>query len=194
MARTKEFDPEAALDTAMRVFWRDGYDGTSTADLVDEIGIARASLYGTFGSKRDLYLASLDRFISGHVVPAPADVLASTDSALDAIKILLSAGVDAAEDAPAGCFAVNATTEHGDRDEDISRRLELNRSRLESALYEALVRARANGELAAHVEPRQAARMLLTLNTGLKVLERAGSGQVERCRDAIAAAVSMLAA
>ncbi|MBI0383044.1 helix-turn-helix transcriptional regulator, partial [Streptomyces albiflaviniger] len=47
MARRKEFDPEAALDAAMRLFWRNGYEGTSTSDLVDELGIARASLYGT---------------------------------------------------------------------------------------------------------------------------------------------------
>ncbi|MFE2185198.1 helix-turn-helix domain-containing protein [Streptomyces sp. NPDC059455] len=103
MARRKEFDPEVALDAAMRLFWRNGYEGTSTSDLVDELGIARASLYGTFGSKRGLYLAALDRFLSGGSGPSPADILASRTSALDAVRDLLETSAAAPKpDTPPG--------------------------------------------------------------------------------------------
>ncbi|MBI0380439.1 helix-turn-helix transcriptional regulator, partial [Streptomyces albiflaviniger] len=49
MARTKEFDPEAALQSALELFWQRGYEATSMADLVDYLGIGRASIYATFG-------------------------------------------------------------------------------------------------------------------------------------------------
>ncbi|NEW70151.1 TetR/AcrR family transcriptional regulator [Streptomyces rhizosphaericus] len=193
MARRKEFDPEAALDAAMRLFWRNGYEGTSTSDLVDELGIARASLYGTFGSKRGLYLAALDRFLSGGAGPSPADILASRASALDAVRDLLETSAAAPEpDRPQGCFAVNATVEHGDSDPEIARRLEGNRSRLETALYGALLRARAEGELAPGVDPRSAATMLASLNSGLKVLSCAGADQRDRITSCIDAVMAML--
>jgi TetR/AcrR family transcriptional repressor of nem operon len=195
VARTKEFDPEVALDAAMRLFWRNGYEGTSTADLVNELGIARASLYGTFGSKRDLYLAALDRFLAGVSGPTPADILASRDSAIDAIRDLLEASAAVpARETPRGCFAVNATVEHGDADPDIAQRTKGNFSRLENALYGALLRACADGELAPGVDPKAAATMLATLNHGLKVLARGGAENDDRIKTTVGTVMSMLRA
>jgi TetR/AcrR family transcriptional repressor of nem operon len=59
MARTKEFDKERALASAMDVFWRSGYENTSMEDLMGEMGIAKQSLYDTFGDKRALYLKAM---------------------------------------------------------------------------------------------------------------------------------------
>lgn len=192
MARAKEFDPTVALDDAMRLFWRKGYEGTSTSDLVAELGIARASLYATFGSKRSLYLAALDRFLSGAVGPRAGDLLSSHESALTAIRGLLEAYVSVPEETPSGCFAVNATVEHGDVDPEISRRLEGNRARLETALFGALLRAQADGELAPGVEPRPAAAMLVAFINGLKVLARAGAGEQDRMDVAVDTVMLML--
>ena len=193
MARPKEFDPVVALDSAMHLFWRKGYDGTSTTDLVDGLGIARASMYGAFGSKRELYLAALDRFLAVVAGPASDGVTASSESGLDAIRAFLESSVTSSpSEAPDGCFAVNATVEHGDTDPEISRRLEDNRSCIETAFYGALLRAREDGELAPGVDPRAAATMLTALNTGLKVLSRAGADQSERIRTTITAVMSSL--
>ncbi len=65
MARTKEFDPDAALQSALELFWRRGYEATSVADLVEHLGIGRASIYATFGNKHELYLKALDRYAEG---------------------------------------------------------------------------------------------------------------------------------
>jgi TetR/AcrR family transcriptional repressor of nem operon len=62
MARTKEFDPDAAVDAAMRLFWARGYEATSIGDLVGALGIGRQSLYATFGNKQNLYALALDRY------------------------------------------------------------------------------------------------------------------------------------
>ena len=62
MARPKEFDQDKALDKAMTLFWQKGYEATSIQDLVDHLGIGRRSLYDTFKSKHDLFIAALDRY------------------------------------------------------------------------------------------------------------------------------------
>ena len=66
MARPKEFEPEQALDAAMNVFWRLGYEHTSLDALMQEMGIARQSLYDTFGDKRALYLRALAHYRDGN--------------------------------------------------------------------------------------------------------------------------------
>ena len=62
MARPKEFERDVVLDRAMRVFWSRGYEATSIQALVDRMGIQRGSLYGTFGHKRALFFAAIDRY------------------------------------------------------------------------------------------------------------------------------------
>jgi AcrR family transcriptional regulator len=54
MARTKEFDPDAALQKAVKVFWSLGYERTSLEMLMREMGISKQSLYDTFGDKRSI--------------------------------------------------------------------------------------------------------------------------------------------
>src|ERR687891_713494 len=88
MARGKEFDPDVALERAMDLFWRQGYEATSISDLVTHLGIAKASLYATFGGKHDLYVAALDRYIR-RPDPDPAEVLAGPGPVLPAIQTLL---------------------------------------------------------------------------------------------------------
>ncbi|MCH7554884.1 MAG: TetR family transcriptional regulator, partial [Proteobacteria bacterium] len=61
-ARPREFDTTQALDRAMRVFWAQGYDATSLCDLLCAMGLSKSSLYETFGSKHELYLAALDHY------------------------------------------------------------------------------------------------------------------------------------
>ena len=62
MAREREFDPTTALDQAMLLFWERGFASTSMEDIVDSTGVSRYGIYGTFGNKRELYIASLQRF------------------------------------------------------------------------------------------------------------------------------------
>ena len=62
MARKKEFDEVEVLDKALDVFWKKGYSATSIQDLVDSMGINRASIYDTWGDKHNLYVESLKRY------------------------------------------------------------------------------------------------------------------------------------
>src|SRR6516165_10435871 len=63
--RPREFDIDEALDRALQVFWRKGYEGASLLDLTEAMGINRPSLYAAFGSKEALFRRALDRYAEG---------------------------------------------------------------------------------------------------------------------------------
>src|ERR1700679_3722681 len=65
MGRPREFDIDAALEKAMRLFWAKGYEGTSVADLTETLGVSRPSLYAAFGDKEALFRAALERYAAG---------------------------------------------------------------------------------------------------------------------------------
>src|SRR3978361_1438349 len=63
--RPREFDVDKALDLALQVFWRKGYEGASMADLTETMGITKPSLYSAFGNKEELFRKALDRYVDG---------------------------------------------------------------------------------------------------------------------------------
>src|SRR5256885_9967527 len=63
--RPREFDADKALDAALLLFWRHGYEGTSLAALTDAMGINVPSLYAAFGNKESLFRMVLDRYLKG---------------------------------------------------------------------------------------------------------------------------------
>lgn len=192
MARTKEFDPEVALDAALDLFWQRGYEATSMADLVDHLGIARASIYGTFGSKRELYLKALDRYLQTRD-PDLVEVLSQPGPALPAVRAVVEAYAreSARDPLRRGCFLVNTAIELLPSDSLAARRVESSWNTLETALTSALMRARAQGELAADRDPRALARFLLVVMQGMRVMGK-GHPDSARLRDAAERALAAL--
>ncbi|MEV6345271.1 helix-turn-helix domain-containing protein [Actinoplanes sp. NPDC051851] len=183
MSRVKEFDPDQALGAAMRLFWQRGYEATSMADLVEATGVARAGLYATFGSKHDLYVRALDRYV-GERDPLLVERLAGPGPALPAIKAVLDDFVAEADRAgDLGCFVVNAAVERMPADTVVALSVETSWETLEVALTSALVRARGSGELVEAADPRRLARFLLVILEGLRVVGKGRTGAL-RARDA----------
>ncbi|KZB79385.1 TetR/AcrR family transcriptional regulator [Amycolatopsis regifaucium] len=173
MSRVKEFDVDAACDAALELFWRQGYEATSVNDLVAALGIGKASLYATFGTKHDLYLTALnryiargnERFVEDFAGPGPA--LAGVRRLIERYlaEILDESGRD-------GCFVVNAAMEMMPKDPEVARAVERSWDALELALRMALSRAKAQGELDAATDPEALARFLLTVLQGMRVLSK----------------------
>lgn len=191
MARTKEFDPDAALRRALDLFWERGYEATSMADLVEHLGIARASVYGTFGGKHELFLKALERYLQ-ETDPKIAEALAQPGPVLPAVRALIERyAADAGRDRPRrGCLVVNTAVELAARDPEAARLVEASWSFLEASLTSALMRARAQGELPPEKDPRSLARLLLVLFQGMRVLGRAPADD-GRLRDATREALSL---
>lgn len=194
MARTKEFDPDRVLDDAMSLFWRQGYEATSMSDLVEGLGIARASLYATFGDKHSLYLKALDRYVERRD-PAVVERLSAAGSPLAAVrKFVAEYGAEIATDEQGrGCMVVNAAVERLPGDNAAALRVRSSWQTMEVALTSALCRARAEGELAAEADPRALARFAVVVLQGLRVVGKADpDGPL--VRDAIAQLQSALGA
>ena len=193
MARSKEFDPEAALQAALELFWRRGYEATSMSDLVEHLGIGRASIYATFGNKHELYLKALDRYRQTGDPQLPLE-LSRPGPALPAVRAVVrrfAAESAADESRLTGCFIVNTATELAPHDTAACRRVEYSWDQLETLLHSALLRARAQGELDEGRDPRALARMLLVLMQGLRVVGKA-SADPARVRDAAEQALALL--
>ncbi|MFF9864000.1 TetR/AcrR family transcriptional regulator [Streptomyces sp. NPDC013953] len=193
MARTKEFDPDAALQSALELFWERGYEATSMADLVDRLGIGRASIYATFGSKHELYLRAMDRYAETRE-PSLVVQLSQPGPALPAVRAVIrrfAAEASSDEERLVGCFFTNTAAELAPHDRAATRRVEISWEHIETALHSALVRAQAQGELPAERAPRALARMLLVLLQGIRIVGKA-SGDPARVRDAAEQALALL--
>lgn len=88
IGRPRGFDREAALDTAMRLFWRHGYEGVSFQQLTAALGVAAPSLYAAFGNKADLYREALDRYAAMRGA-LDLSFMDETLSLVEAVRLLL---------------------------------------------------------------------------------------------------------
>src|SRR5437899_2319196 len=124
MPDIKHFDTDAVLGAVTQLFWRQGPDTTGVQDVVAATGLSRSSLYATFGGKRELYLAALDRYLADHALPGFAR-LAAEDRGLPAIAEFFARLVRSrcsGERAGWGCLIVNAHTGPRSADPDVRQR------------------------------------------------------------------------
>ncbi|MDB5058625.1 MAG: Transcriptional regulatory protein [Chloroflexi bacterium] len=182
MARIKEFDREEAVQQAMAVFWGQGYDATSTDDLLRAMGIGRQSMYDTFGDKHRLYLEALQRYQADYGAGLLENLRAAT-SPLTAIReILLSVANQTPSERARGCMTVNATTELAHADPEVASLVKAS-GMLCEALFERVVReAKQKGELSPSIDERAAGRFILATIRGLRVSAKAGASP-EALRD-----------
>ncbi|MFD8721216.1 TetR/AcrR family transcriptional regulator [Streptomyces sp. NPDC059629] len=190
MARIREFDMDQAVDRAMDLFWRRGYAETSLQDLLKELSIGSGSFYAAFGSKEQLYIRSLDRYISvqGGDLEATLD---GTPGIRPAVRRVLTSLIEAdLADPTRGCLVVNTATECGDQPLAADRVSTAIRQ-VESSLAGALERAQARGEISPEKNPGELARFLTTFIQGIRIVGGARVGR-EFMEDALSTAMRIL--
>ncbi|WP_410649640.1 TetR/AcrR family transcriptional regulator [Amycolatopsis sp. cmx-4-54] len=194
MSRVKEFDVDAACEAALELFWRQGYEATSVSDLVAELGIGKASLYATFGTKHQLYLTALNRYIARGNERFVQD-FAGPGPALEGVRRLIDRYLAEilGESGRKGCFVVNAAMEMMPKDPEVARVVERSWDALELAVRMALSRAKAQGELGAAADPEELAGFLLTVLQGMRVLGK-GPDPAARVRATAKQAIAVLEA
>lgn len=174
MARHKEFDQELALDQAMELFWKKGYEGTSVQDLCEHLGIHRGSLYDTFGDKHALFLASLERYRE-MVEERLYSVLETPGSAKEQLERFFERIIDFSLNNVSlrrGCFMANTTMGGAALDPNVASRVEAYSVYTEQVFYRFLMRAQKNGELKGKANLRELARFLVNTKQGLHVMAR----------------------
>jgi TetR/AcrR family transcriptional repressor of nem operon len=171
MARPREFDVDAALERAMQVFWSKGYDAASLDDLCTATGLSRSSLYAAFGDKRNLLFQSLSRY-GDHGSERIAAVLAKKTPLRAALADFLAAFVDAIIAGPGrrGCFIGNCAAEFARNDRAAMDQIRGALARNEGYFRDALVAAKARGELPPEADVAALARFLTSSIQGLRLV------------------------
>ncbi|MBY8607712.1 MAG: TetR/AcrR family transcriptional regulator [Burkholderia sp.] len=189
--RPRSFDKEAALDRAMEVFWRLGYEGASMTDLTAAMGIASPSLYAAFGSKEALFRQALDHYgaTEGREI---WDGVERASSAHDAIQnyLMNTARVFTRRSKPAGCLVVLSALHPAERSDTVRQTLIAMREGTVEALRVHLRQGVAAGEISAHANLDAIARYYVTVQQGMSIQARDGASR----RDLEAVAQAALAA
>ena len=177
MSRPKEFNPDEALEKAMQVFWHKGYEATSMEDLLTEMGINRGSLYATFGDKRALFLKAMDLYCSGGGIGSRLSILNQPGPALPLIRQFVSAMLEFGLSDPLrrGCMMTNTLVELAPHEKDIALKVSGRLQMAEEGFFQLLSRAKHEGKLATHKDPRALARVLVTMMQGTIVMIKAGT-------------------
>jgi AcrR family transcriptional regulator len=177
--RPREFDADLALDRALRVFWRRGYEGTTLPHLTEAMGINRPSLYAAFGSKEELFRKALDRYAEG---PAAFLREALNEGTARAVaERLLDGLIQVVTDRrnPRGCLMVQGALACGEAAESVRRELVSRRLASEEAVRERFERAAAEGELPGNVDPADLGRYVVTVMHGIAVQAAGGASREE---------------
>ena len=177
IGRPREFDTSKAIDSAMLLFWRKGYEGTSISDLTETLGITRPSLYAAFGNKEQLFRTVLDRydeegtaaFLSGSL-----DLPTAREVAEGLLRGAANFHSNPAN--PPGCLMVHGALVGSDESDPLRRETRDRRAQLRKAIREQLERALAEGDLPAHADPETLARYVVTVMRGMAV-EAAGGAK-----------------
>ncbi|WP_175007141.1 TetR/AcrR family transcriptional regulator [Burkholderia lata] len=189
--RPRSFDKEAALERAMEVFWRLGYEGASMTDLTAAMGIASPSLYAAFGSKEALFRQALDHYraTEGREIWGGVE---QAGSAHDAVRNYLmdTARVFTRRSKPAGCLVVLSALHPAERSDTVRQTLIEMRERTVQNLRERLKQGVATGEIAAQANLDAIARYYVTVQQGMSIQARDGASR----RDLEAVAQAALAA
>ena len=177
MGRPREFDVDKALDLALQVFWRKGYEGASMADLTETMGITKPSLYSAFGNKEELFRKALDRYVDGPGGYVPVALGKPTARAV--VEHLLYGAADAVTDPdhPPGCLAVQGALSCGDAAESIKQELMSRRANGEEDLRKRFDRAIAEGDLPAGSDAADLARYISAILQGMAVQAAGGTSR-----------------
>lgn len=174
--RPRGFDTDEALDKALRVFWRHGYEGASLSELTEAMGINRPSLYAAFGNKEDLFRRALDRYAETGPGAMQRGALTETTARAVAERLLRSAAESLTDPRnPPGCLAVQGALSCGEAAESIRNELCERRTAGELAVRQRLERAKAEGDLGSDSDPAALARYIVTVVQGMAVQAAGGA-------------------
>lgn len=192
MRGAKGYNREDVLDLAIELFRKQGYAGTSTADLVETLGINRKSMYAEFGSKQELFEAALERYSARHLTRVLAPI---EDPNADATSIRNAfTGYAAASESRfngLGCLMANTAVERAALDPGSASFVDAYLDRLQTGFRQALENARNAGQISTATDIDELASLFAMSVVGISALIRAKAPS-DRVRAAGRAATRLL--
>ncbi len=182
LGRPRAFDADRALDRALAVFWRQGYEGASLPALTKAMGINRPSLYAAFGNKEALFRKAVARYEGGPAGYAPQALREPTarkvvEALLEGIVALLTKPRN-----PGGCLMVQGALACGEHANRVRQELASRRAAGVAAMRRRFQRAIDEGDLPATADASGLARFVATVMHGLAVQAVSGASRKELVR------------
>ena len=186
----KKFDEVEVLERAMNVFWRAGYEGVGTTELIREMGVGRQSVYDTYGTKRELFLAALKRYAEtyGRMLTGELD---KEGRCLERLERQFALWGEFALTHAEGCLIVNSLAELFPGDDDVTRVVAKHYAHVEDRLRVTLLEAKTRGEVPPTLDEGETARTLVAILNGLFLMGKLSISE-KTVRDVLSSAKKLL--
>lgn len=179
MARPRAFDEDMVLDRALNLFWHRGYEATSMQNLVDALGINRASLYDSFGDKYQLYRLVLDRY-QRHNQTFIQELFGGERPASQLLRELFDRAItESVNDCDCrGCFMINSAVELAPHDASIAQLVVDNQTAFVSCFRELIERGQRESDIKTARSADELALFLFNTYTGLKLMGKSNTNRI----------------
>jgi AcrR family transcriptional regulator len=167
--RPREFCVDQALTAALRVFWSKGYEGASLTDLTEAMGITRPSLYAAFGNKEALFKKAFDLYEREKLAYIEEALAAPTVRGVAERLMRGNLAMLTEECTARGCLSVISSMACGAEAESVRSEVVARRAVWNAAVVERFERARAEGDLPAHIDPQGLSRLLSAMLQGISI-------------------------
>jgi len=169
----KSFNEETALENAMYVFWKKGYEPASIADLLTGTGLNRGSLYNAFGGKQQLFVKALLKYDrdTRRSILADLEALNNPTKAVGSLFDTIVSETVADQDRK-GCFLINTALELSSHDTQVHEIVTQGMGELEAFFRRSIEVAQARNEMPNSLKPADSAKVLLALLVAIRVLGR----------------------
>ncbi|WP_231937332.1 TetR/AcrR family transcriptional regulator [Caballeronia udeis] len=176
--RPSTFDRTEALNWAMKLFWEQGYEGTSFDQLIQAMGISPSSFYNSFGSKERLYKEATDAYLSMSGVWFAGRLCGTVDTR-EAFKELLDAtAVEFTRHShPSGCMISLAGTHLPAEFTSIRETMAGHRANAEEMMAQRLRKGVEDGDLPPGTDVPALAAFYSAVTRGMAVQARDGASQ-----------------
>lgn len=174
MGRQREFDVDEALEAALCVFWRKGYEGTSYTDLTQAIGVERPALYSVFGNKEALFRRALDRYYERYLDFFPVALELPTAKQVATHILRGAAELHTRYPDRPGCLGIQGVLAGSDDAEPIRQTLIEARATAEATLRDRFERAKQEGDLPETANAATLAAFVNAVGHGIAVQAKAG--------------------
>lgn len=173
--RPRQFEIDDALDKAVVVFSQRGYHAASITELRQAMGVAAGSLYKAFKDKKAIFLAAFDRYKQVRNTVLEEELRKGANGRDKILRMLrVYAQASLGEAGRRGCLVVGTAVELAAYDEEAAARVHRSMSRTEEQLRALIAEGQADGSICRSLDPQAAARLLLSLIYGLRVLGKTG--------------------
>ena len=180
MPRTKQFSEEEVLQKAVEIFWKKGYHATSMDELVKYLGINRASLYDTYGGKRQIFEKAINKYIADNTLLVK-QFFSKPSSVKEGLRTFFQLVIkESVSDCDLkGCFVVNTSAEFIPDDQEIVNILTRNKNTFGQVFFQYLKEGQERGEISPEKDIKALSVYLVTLFNGLKLSAKLSPDEAE---------------